>query len=216
MNSKGINILLVDDHPVVLEGLASGLEQFPNIRIWGAAVGLKEACSLVDRGGFNLLLADLNLPEVADGLELIHYTCSRMPQCKIVVLTYSDHPDDIFHANQAGAHAYLVKDIGIEEIAKALEIVHGGGRPALSPDLEAALWQRLKESPPDSSPYGLNEREWKVLKLMTGGATNDEISWELFLSPRVVRRCNTSIYRKLGVRNRAEAAAKAVSEKFFK
>lgn len=214
MNENKIRILLVDDHPVVLEGLASGLRQFPGISIWGTSSSLEDALAKVDEGGFDLLLTDLNLPEVTDGLQLISHA-SNNSECKIVVLTYSNRPDDIFNANQAGAHAYLVKDSGLNEIARALEIVNLGGRPPLSPELEAALWQKLKESPPETPPCELSEREWKVLKLMTGGATNEEIARQLYLSPRVVRRCNTSIYGKLSVRNRAEAAAKAVSEGFF-
>ena len=210
-----IKVALIDDHPVVLEGLSSGLSHFPDIDVVGTATGSDDARSLIQAGGFDILVTDLNLPEIRDGLELIEYSASLDGDFKIVVLTYSDRPDDVFNANQAGACAYLIKDANLEEIADALSIVYKGGRPALSPELESALWQRLKNSRPAHMPYDLSEREWNVLKLMAKGATNEEIAAQLFVSPRVVRRANTSLYRKLGVRNRSEAIAKAVSEELF-
>ena len=210
-----IKVALIDDHPVVLEGLSSGLSHFPDIDVVGTATGSDEARSLIGAGGFDILVTDLNLPEPGDGLELIEYAAALDGDFKIMVLTYSDRPDDVFHANQAGACAYLIKDADLEEIADALSVVHKGGRPPLSPELESALWQKLKDSRPVNLPYGLSEREWSVLKLMAKGATNEEIAAQLFVSPRVVRRANTSLYRKLDARNRSEAIAKAVSEELF-
>lgn len=90
-----------------------------------------------------------------------------------------------------------------------------GGRPPLRPDLEAALWRKLHELPPTEIPYGLSQREWQVLRLMTAGGTNEKIAHEISISPRVVRRSNTIIYRKLGVRNRGEAIALAARENLF-
>lgn len=216
MQGNEIKIILVDDHPVVLEGLTSGLCQFPNIRVVGTAVDAGSARLRIMEGGFDLLVTDLNLPEAGDGLELIRFASERFPECKIVVLTYSTRPDDIFQANRAGAHAYLIKDCDLQEIAEAFAIVRDGGRPPLSPELEAALWQKLKDGGPDARPLGLSEREWEVLRLLVAGATNEEIALRLFLSPRVVRRSNTSIYGKLKVRNRSEAVALAVREGLFK
>jgi len=215
MGTEQIKIILIDDHPVVLEGLTSGLNQYPVLDIVGTAVNVEEARRLIDGGRFDLMVTDLNMPEVADGLNLIHFATSRLPDCKIVVLTYSNRPEDIFRANQAGACAYLIKDSDLDEIAEAFSIVYAGGRPPLKPELEAALWQKLRETTPDELPNGLSEREWKVLKLMTAGNTNEEIAEKLVISPRVVRRSNTAIYRKLGVRNRSEAIAHAMREQRF-
>lgn len=215
MENGEIKIVVVDDHPVVLEGLTSGLGQFPYINIVGTAFDVAGARLRIEQGGFDLLVTDLNMPEVQDGLDIIRYACHKLPDCKIVVLTYSNRPDDIYQANRAGAHAYLVKDCNLDEIAESFHVVMAGGRPPLSPDLEAALWCKLQESTPGELPHALNDREWEVLRLMTSGATNDEIAAKLFLSPRVVRRCNTSIYGKLGVRNRAEAIALVMREELF-
>ncbi|MHB1324647.1 MAG: response regulator [Thermoleophilia bacterium] len=215
MGTVPIKIILIDDHPVVLEGLTSGLSQYPDLDIVGTAVSVQDAKSLISAGGFDLMVADLNMPEVEDGLDLVHFCTAQIPGCKIVVLTYSNHPDDIFRANQAGAYAYLVKDSDLDEIAEAFSIVHAGGRPALKPELEAALWQKLQDNSPDVLPHGLSEREWKALKLMAAGDTNEEIAQKLFISPRVVRRSNTAIYRKLGVRNRSEAIVHAMRENWL-
>ncbi|MHB1361759.1 MAG: response regulator [Thermoleophilia bacterium] len=215
MGDQPIKIIVIDDHPVVLEGLTSGLCQYPHVDIVGTAVSVEEARALILRGNFDLMVTDLNMPEVEDGLGLISFCNEHATDCKVVVLTYSNRPEDIFRANQAGAAAYLIKDSDLDEIAEAFNIVKDGGRPPLKPELEAALWRKLKDRAPADLPHDLSEREWKVLKLMTAGNTNEEIAQKLFISPRVVRRSNTAIYRKLGVRNRAEAVAHAVRENWF-
>ncbi|MHB1391183.1 MAG: response regulator transcription factor [Thermoleophilia bacterium] len=215
MNADAINIYVVDDHPVVLEGLVSGLGQYPGVNIVGSASDVTAARSGIDAGGFDLLVMDLNLPTVDDGLGLLRFVTQNHPACKVMVLTYSNRPEDVFEANAAGAHAYLVKDCDLDEIAAAFETVMAGGRPPLKPEMEAALWERLRKVLPHAQPYDLSEREWNILRLLTEGATNEEIAAKLFISPRVVRRANTSIYQKLNVRNRSEAISMAMKETFF-
>lgn len=210
-----IKVFLVDDHPVVLEGLHSGLGEYPGINIVGTARSPAEARGAITNGGFDLLLMDLNLPDVEDGLALIRFAIGTCPQSKVVVLTYSDSPDHVFEANQAGAHAYLVKDVDLDDIADALSVVMSGGRPSLKPELEAALWRKLREVPAAEIPYGLSQREWQILRLMTAGVTNEDIAEKIFLSHRVVRRCNTVIFQKLGIHNRGEAITLALREKLF-
>ena len=211
-----IKIIIVDDHPVVLEGLSTGLSQFPTVQVVGTAASEKEGRMIVSAGGFDLLVTDLYLSATRDGLELMRFARELFPDIKVIVLSYSHQPDDVFDANQAGADAYLVKDSDLEEIAEALETVMDGGRPPLKPELEAALWRKLRDVAPAELPHKLSEREWEILRLMTFGYTNEEIAQKLFISPRVVRRSNTAIYSKLAVRNRAEAIARGSSEKWFK
>lgn len=215
MCAEQIKIILIDDHPVVLEGLSSGLSQYPQLEITGTANSVDVARGLISNGDFDLMVTDLNMPDAEDGLGLINFCTDLIPDCKVIVLTYSSRPDDIFRANQAGAHAYLIKDSDLDEIAEAFSIVHGGGRPPLKPELEAALWKKLQENGPDEFPRGLTDREWQVLRFMSTGDTNEEIAYKLFISPRVVRRCNSEIYSKLSVRNRSEAVAHAIREHWF-
>lgn len=208
-----IRVIIVDDHPVVLEGLASGLSQYPGIEIVGTSCDFESGKALVDSGGFDLLVTDLYLSDERDGLKLLGHAKKSNNGFKTAVLTYSARADDVFDANEAGADAYLIKDSDLDEIAAAFRIIYDGGRPPLPPQLEAALWKKVRsgDAPPPS--HGLNQRELEVLTLMTKGLTNMEIASRMFLSDRVVRRSNTAIFKKLGVRNRSEAVAKALQEK---
>ncbi|MCL5882620.1 MAG: response regulator transcription factor, partial [Actinobacteria bacterium] len=160
MGDQPIKIIVIDDHPVVLEGLTSGLSQYPHVDIVGTAVNVEDARTLIMGGSFDLMVTDLNMPEVEDGLGLISFCNEHVSACKVIVLTYSNRPEDIFRANQAGAAAYLIKDSDLDEIAEAFNIVNDGGRPPLKPELEAALWQKLKDRAPDELPHALTEREW--------------------------------------------------------
>lgn len=215
MTRRKIRVILADGQPVVIQGLTCMLRQHPLISVVGAAGTLKDAQRVMKECDFDILVTGLNLSGHRDGLQLVRFAISKYLDSRVVVLAASERPGDIVDANQAGAHAYLLKCTGLDEIAAALETVHQGGRPPLSAELEASLWQKLKKVPPMDAPYGLTEREWEVLRMMVQGATNNEIAANLHISARMVRRANTSIYGKLGVCNRTEAVAKAVKEGWF-
>lgn len=215
MSQQEIRVFIVDDHPVVLEGLASGLKNYPQIKIVGTALNADEAMKMIEQVEFDLLITDLYLSETRTGLDVLRHAAAIQPECKIFVLSYSSKPEDVLEANHAGAHAYMVKDCDLDDIALAMTTIYKGGRPALSPEMEAVLWSKLQETAPDNLPGGLTERECEVLRLMTEGSTNKEIARKLFISARVVRRANTAIYEKLSVRNRTEAVAKAMQEGWF-
>ncbi|MCL6093468.1 MAG: response regulator transcription factor [Actinomycetota bacterium] len=188
---------------------------------------------MVDAGGFDMLLVDLHIPRVksgngggpqpavediadqqpsmAAGLELIRHCATRRPDAKIVVLTYSNLAGHFFLANQAGADAYLVKDhIDCKNFTQDLMTVAAGGRPFSAPFLEKKVWDAQKSG--FAFPYGLTEREVKILTLMCVGAKDKEIAQKLFLAERSVHRAVETIREKLAVENRAQVIALAVRE----
>lgn len=215
MTTSKIKIILADGQPVVIQGLTSMFADHPRVCVVATAASAAEAREAMKRGGFDILVTDLNLIERMDGLELIRDAAGNHSDSRFVVLSASERPEDIIEANQAGAHAYLLKCTPLEEIAAALETVYEGGRPPLKAKLEASIWQKLKGNPETDPPCALNYREWAVLRMIVRGATNDEIAGNLNISSRMVRRANTSIYDKLDVRNRAEAVARAMQEDWF-
>lgn len=212
-DNENIRLIMVDDHPVVLEGLSVALSHHPHITVMGTAVNTAAGKTLVEKGGYDILVTDLYLNEKRDGLVLLRHADDCQPDCKKVVLTYSTIPDDVFDANEAGADAYLIKDSELDELVDAFMTVWQGGRPPLPPGLEVALWQKVRGGKAAAGNGSLSARELEVLRLMTEGCTNQEIAGRLFLSDRVIRRSNTAIFRKLQVRNRSEAVAKALREK---
>lgn len=216
MSTGKIRIILADGQPVVIEGLTSMFARHPRIAVVATTASPAEASAAMRKEAFDILLTDLHLVDRMDGLELIRDAAKNCSKSRFVVLSASEKPADIMEANQAGAHAYLLKCTPLEEIGAALETVHQGGRPPLSAELEASIWQKLKGNPGEELPCALSYREWAVLRMIVRGATNDEIAGKLNISCRMVRRANTAIYGKLGVRNRAEAVARAVQEGWFR
>jgi len=210
---ENIRVILVDDHPVVLDGLALGLSKKPGLEIVGTATDFESGKSLVDASEFDLLVTDLYLSEERDGLELLKRARNAHPKSRFIVLTFSTLPADVLDANAAGADAYLIKDSELDEIAQALRMVASGGRPALPPGLEAVLWEKARGDAQSIGDGKLSQREIEVLRHMANGLKNQEIAATMFLSDRVIRRSNTAIFSKLGVRNRAEAVAKALRGK---
>ena len=227
-----LRVAIVDDHKIFVDGLNFCIESSPLIDITGIAEDLSDAIRMVDAGGFDMLLVDLHIPRVksgsggplpavediadqqpamAAGLELIRHCATRRPDAKIVVLTYSNLAGHFFLANQAGADAYLVKDhIDCKNFIQDLMTVAAGGRPFSAPFLEKEMWDAQKCG--FAFPYGLTEREIKILSLMCVGAKDKEIAQKLFLVERSVHRAVETIREKLAVENRAQAIALAVRE----
>lgn len=215
MTTSKIKIILADGQPVVIEGLTSMFANNSHLAVVATAASPAEAREAMKKEEFDILVTDLNLVDRMDGLGLVRDAAANHPDSRFVVLSASERPEDIIEANQAGAHAYLLKCTPLKEIAAALETVHNGGRPPLKAELEASIWQKLKGNPEADLPCALNYREWAVLRMIVRGSTNDEIAGNLNISSRMVRRANTAIYSKLGVRNRAEAVARTMHEGWF-
>ena len=204
-------ILLVDDHEVVRLGLKSLLEHHPQFEVVGEAGTAKEAIDLVGRLKPEIVLMDIRLPGTS-GIEACEEITHNFPETRVVMLTSYAEDEMLFSAIRAGASGYVLKQIGGDDLIRALEAV-GRGEALLDPAVTQRVFQEVRRAVKEeeaSAFVNLSQQERHVLLLVSEGKTNREIAKALFLGEGTVRNYVSSILSKLGVSNRAEAAAYAV------
>jgi len=204
-------ILLVDDHEVVRLGLKSLLERHPQFEIIGEAATAREALELVANTHPDVVVMDIRLPGTS-GIEACEEITSRFPETRVLMLTSYAEDEMLFSAIRAGASGYVLKQIGGEELVHALEAV-ARGEALLDPAVTQRVFQEVRRAVKEeeaSAFVHLSQQERHVLLLVSEGKTNREIAKALFLGEGTVRNYVSSILSKLGVSNRAEAAAYAV------
>ena len=204
-------ILLVDDHEVVRLGLKALLEHQPNFEVVGEAGTAKEAIEQVDRLHPDIVLMDVRLPGTS-GIEACEEITNKYSNIRVVMLTSYAEDEMLFSAIRAGASGYVLKQIGGGELISSLNAV-GRGEASLDPAVTQRVFQEVRKAVKDeeSSAFAnLSQQEKHVLLLVSEGKTNREIAKSLFLGEGTVRNYVSSILSKLGVSNRAKAAAYAV------
>jgi two-component system, NarL family, response regulator DevR len=204
-------ILLVDDHEVVRLGLKSLLERHPQFDVIGEAASAREALEQVANKHPDVVVMDIRLPGTS-GIEACEEITSRFPETRVLMLTSYAEDEMLFSAIRAGASGYVLKQIGGEELVRALEAV-ARGEALLDPAVTQRVFQEVRRAvkEEEASAFAhLSQQEKHVLLLVSEGKTNREIAKALFLGEGTVRNYVSSILSKLGVSNRAEAAAYAV------
>jgi DNA-binding NarL/FixJ family response regulator len=201
-----IGVLIVDDHPVVRDGLAAILGTQPDFTIVGEAASGEEAVDRFRRLQPDVVLLDLEMPGM-DGIAVIRRLREEHPAVKIVVFTAFDTDERILGALQAGAKGYLLKGAPRTELFNAVRVVHGGGS-LLQPVVASRLLERLSEPEPEE----LTPRERAVLSSLARGKQNKEIALELNVTERTVKFHLSAIYAKLGAGNRTEAVTIALQQ----
>jgi two-component system, NarL family, response regulator DevR len=204
-------ILLVDDHEVVRLGLKALLEHHSQFEVIGEAASAKEAYEQVGRLHPDIVLMDIRLPGTS-GIEACEEVIKNFPETRVVMLTSYAEDEMLFSAIRAGASGYILKQIGGEDLVRALEAV-GRGEALLDPAVTQRVFQEVRRAVKEeeaSAFVNLSQQERHVLLLVSEGRTNREIAKALFLGEGTVRNYVSSILSKLGVSNRAEAAAYAV------
>lgn len=204
-------LLIVDDHEVVRLGLRALLEHHTQFEVVGEASTAKAAIELVNRYHPDIVLMDIRLPG-ASGIEATEEIVKNFPDCKVVMLTSYAEDEILFSAIRAGASGYVLKQIGGDDLIKALEAV-SRGEALLDPAVTQRVIQEVRKAVKDeeaSAFVNLSQQEKHVLVLVSEGKTNREIAKVLYLGEGTVRNYVSSILSKLGVSNRAEAAAYAV------
>ena len=194
---SSIRVLVVDDHPVVRQGLIGMLEEAPDIVIVGQGRNGHEALSVFQQQQPDVTLMDLRMPEMG-GVQAITVICNEFPNARIIVLTTYDTDEEIYRGLRAGAKGYLLKDSEPEELLTAIRTVTRGQR-YIPPNVAAKLVQRM------TAP-GLSDRELEVLQLVGQGMSNQEISTALNISESTVKTHVNRILSKLDVKDRTQAA----------
>lgn len=214
-----MNVLLVDDHRLMLEGLQNLFDSH-NIAVAGAASDGLEAVQMARELKPDLILMDIRMPR-CDGLTATRLIKAEMPEVKIIILTTSTEDDDLFEAIKSGACGYLHKSIDTDELLEALDHARHGA-PPFSPGLAAKLLDEFKRvsSPKEvtssksageksevPSWSGLNARQIEVLRMVADGLTYKEVGAKLFLSERTIKYHMGEIMNRLHLENRTQVLA---------
>ncbi|MBN3907931.1 MAG: response regulator transcription factor [Nostoc sp. NMS1] len=194
---SSIRVLVVDDHPVVRQGLIGMLEEAPDIVIVGQGRNGHEAIAVFQQQQPDVTLMDLRMPDMG-GVQAITVICNEFPNARIIVLTTYDTDEEIYRGLRAGAKGYLLKDSEPEELLTAIRTVTRG-QQYIPLNVAAKLAQRI------TAPE-LSDRELEVLQLVGQGMSNQEISTALNISESTVKTHINRILSKLDVKDRTQAA----------
>ena len=205
MAEGGIRILVADDHPMLREGLVAVLSTQPDFDIIGEAADGAEVMRLAEALRPDVILLDLEMPDV-DGVAALEGLRDAVSAARAIVFTAYDTDERILRSLRAGARGYLLKGASRQEIFDAVRTVHAGGS-LLEPGVTTRLLDHVREGGEQTEP--LTPRELEVLALISEGLHNSEIAGRLFVTERTVKFHVSSILAKLGADNRTEAVALA-------
>ena len=190
-----IKVMIVDDHPMVAEGIQSILESYDDINVVGCLPNGRAAIESVAELDPDVILMDLNMPEIG-GLSATEILLERQPDTRIVILSMHDNPEYISSALSHGAMGYILKDVPTDEIKLAIDTVMRGER-YLCTGAQGSL------EPKDAARESLTEREQTILLQLEQGKSNKEVALTLDISVRTVETHRKNIKRKLGISSTA-------------
>jgi NarL family two-component system response regulator LiaR len=205
-----IRVLIVDDHPVVRQGLRGFLETYSDLKVVAEAENGAQAVDLARQHVPDVILMDLLMPGMY-GVEAIDRITAVSPATHIIVLTSYPNDEYLFPAMRAGAQGYLLKDVEPETLVGAIRAA-AHGQATLHPSVAARLVKGA-DHPDDDSPADLSDRELEVLRLIARGLSNKEIAGELTLAEGTVKSHVSNILSKLHLAHRTQAALYALRHK---
>lgn len=204
--SESIRILVIDDHPLLRDGVCSTLESEKHFSVVGQGASYEDAIALANELIPDIIFLDISMP--GGGVNAARDIHIALPSIKLIMLTVSEDEKDVISALQAGAKGYILKGIGGKELINAVHSI-SRGETFINASLAANILLNTSNQGTDSpgSPLDkLNKRESSILKALERGLTNKQIADELFLSEKTIKHYMTSIMQKLQVKNRVEAA----------
>ncbi|MFZ1399331.1 MAG: response regulator transcription factor [Candidatus Promineifilaceae bacterium] len=206
-----IRILLADDHTVLRQGMAQVLEAQPDIIVVAQARTGKEAVLLAQKHQPNVILMDINMPEL-DGVVAAQEITAAQPEIGIIILTMYRRDEYVFEAIKAGARGYLLKEVELEELLNAIRAV-AKGEAVIDPAIAGRVLAELRR--PHQAPAAASEladRDLEILQLVAQGLSNQEVANKLFLAEKTVRNRLSIIFKQLHLENRTQAALYALRE----
>lgn len=198
-----IRVLIVDDHPVVRDGLTGIFSADTDFTVVGEARNGREAITRVEAGDVDVVLLDLRMP-VLGGVDTIRELAGRAPSVRVLVLTTFDTDTDVLPAIEAGAIGYLLKDASAADLKNGVRAAYAG-QSVLAPSVAGRLIGQVRQP----ARATLSRREAEVLRLVASGATNRQAASALFVSEATVKTHLLHLYEKLGVNDRAAAVSEA-------
>jgi len=207
-----IRVLIADDHPIVRQGVRSLLSVFPDIQVVGEADSPSVIQKEIETHYPDVILLDVRLGAF-NGIDLARRLRRSNPECRIIILTTYDDDEYLFGAIEAGAHAYLLKDVSLDALPASIRAVHAGRRLLSPMFVERVLqeFQRLAAKKAEQD-FGISALDLEILRLMADGLTNREIAAELNYSEATVKKKVQEILETLGVSNRTQAVALAIRQ----
>jgi DNA-binding NarL/FixJ family response regulator len=203
MPATTVAIAVIDDHPLLREGVSSTLQSVEGFEVIDQGESYQDALRIAHEAMPDIILLDISMP--GGGVEAARDIHEALPSIKLVMLTASEDEKDVMTALQAGANAYILKGIGGK---KLIEIIHRVSSGSLATSILMHSYNQ-EPAPLPSLLDKLNERESSILKALSRGLTNKQIADELFLSEKTIKHYMTNILQKLQVKNRVEAALMA-------
>ena len=203
--SHSIRVMLVDDHPLVLEGIRSVLETYEHIEVVGAAENAKDGLKLALTTKPDVVLMDINMPDM-NGIDAIEMFKDQLPTARLLMLSMHDSREYISTSTMYGASGYVLKDVSTSEIVAAIEKVAQGGTY-----FSTGVSQVLMGSNEETTNSLLTTREQSVLLLVAEGNSNKDVAAKLEISIRTVETHRKNIKKKLGISTTAGLTRYAIS-----
>lgn len=208
MRNVPLRLVVVDDHVLFRRGLVGLLNDMTEFKVVGEAGNGREALAVIQAEQPDLVLLDVNMPEM-DGIQTVEALRKVRLPLHILMLTISQHEEDLMAAIRMGADGYLLKNTEPEDLRRSILRV-AGGEGALSPEVTGTVMRALARQSEISDQQKLSDRELEVLACLAEGLTTSQIASRLFISENTVKTHVRHILEKLEASNRTEAVSKAI------